>query len=657
MKLEQQAKGTNDVGRWAERFREVISSTQVVNTIFTTPPILNEDSALTSMATAFMAEPLKSFNMLHDAISSKNTAQIRRTAAALVTNTFAIAIIDTAFKHLRQKENEEETTLLSLTGEVLLNMVEDTLSMLPYARDIISIFQGYDVERADLTGIDKLWKALASTGTDIAATVTGGEPRGTVISHLKDVVAGLSVVTGIPAGNIWRDVESVLRSFAQNTNNAGMEYLIAASLYNPKNDASRKYYYGLLYKYGDDDKVYEALKKRLIEEHGYSAENIESAMLSRWKKSSEYKSAYETEAARVMPSVEGNPRILELPKAERESLAEQADAYAAAVARDRLDSDYELNASAKKIKDAVEQGLTAGEYLLYTNARNKADEALDGNGSYGVKEKARAIRELSWLSDTKRAALLALDTRTKDNPEGVANEIEAILGSGLSFDEFLNVYERHHEIYAEEDLSASGKALKFANWLDGRYTEEQADIVQEHFDYWSGVKAVPTNYNKFTDAGIGIDTAYDLADAISRLEPAEGKKSVTSLQRYRAVVDAEISDKDKLRAMSVLMSETGYKALAKARLKGLKIDSYVKYLEGTADIVSDVKNGEPISGSRKQKVLTCINRMPIPKAHKDLLYYIAGYSENTISDAPWRGGSVYHGDIYKIKKNGKTYDK
>ena len=132
--------------------------------------------------------------------------------------------------------------------------------MLPYAGHDIDI-QGYNVERADLTGIDKLWKALSSTGNDIAATVTGGEPRGTVLSHFKDVVAGVSVVTGIPAGNIWRDVESVLRSFAQNTNNAGMEYLITATLYNPENESNRRYYYDMLYKYRNDDKVYEALKK------------------------------------------------------------------------------------------------------------------------------------------------------------------------------------------------------------------------------------------------------------------------------------------------------------------------------------------------------------------------------------------------------------
>lgn len=647
VKLEQQAKGINDVGRWTERFREVISSTQVVNTIFTTPPILNEDSTLTSMATAFMAEPLKSFNMLHDAISSKNAAQIRRTAAALVTNTFAIAIIDTAFKHLRQKEDEEETTVFSLAGEVLLNMLEDTLSMLPYARDMISIFQGYDVERADLTGIDKLWKALASTGNDIVAAVSGGEPRGTAILRLKDVVAGLSVVTGIPAGNIWRDVESILRSYAQYTTNAGLEYLFTATLYNPENDSNRRYYYDLLYRYRDDDKAYEALKKQLIKEHGYRVDNIESAILSRWKQSGEYKSAYEAEAARVIPSVEGNPRILELPKAERESLAEQADAYAAAVARDRLDSDYELNASTIKIKSAVEDGLSVGEYLLYTNARKKADEALDDNGSYGIKEKARAIRELSWMSESKRAALLALDT-------GKSNEIEALADAGLPLDEFINIYERHAEIGAEEDLSASQQALKYANWLDGRYTAEQADIIQEYFGYWSGAKAVPTYYNNFTDAGMDIDTAYDLADAISKLKPVEGKKSVSARQRYRVVADAEMSDKDKLRAMSALMPEAGYKALRKAKLQGLKIDSYVKYLEGTAGIVSDVKNGEPISGSRKQKVLTYINRMLIPRSHKDLLYYIAGYSENTISDAPWHGGTPYSGNINGKKVNGRV---
>lgn len=657
VKLEQQAKGIYDVARWAERFREVISSTQVVNTIFTTPPILNEDSALTSMVTAFMAEPLKSFNMLHEAIESKNAAQIRRTAATLITNTFAIAIIDTAFKHLRQKEDEEETTILSLTGEVLLNMLEDTLSMLPYARDMISIFQGYDVERADLTGIDKLWKSLSSTVNDVAAAVSGGEPRGTVILHIKDVVAGLSVVTGIPAGNIWRDIESVLRSFAQNTGNADLEYLFTAALYNPENDSNRRYYYDLLFKYREDDKVYTDIKKRLIDEYGYNDEMITSAMRSRIKQTDEYLDKYEPTATKIMAGIENNQWYLRLPTAEQEEITRQAEAYASAITLERVDDTYELNDTAARIKDAVEDGLTPGEYLFYTAARKRADKAGNDNGSYSIKEKVAALRDLDFLPDAKRQALLVLETQTNDNPEGLANEIEAILGSGLSFDEFLNIYERHAEIGAENDLSASGKALKFANWLDSRYTAEQADIIQEHFGYWAGAKAVPTHYNKFIDAGIDIDTAYELADKISRLELTEGKKAITSLQRYRVVVDAEISDNDKMRALSVLMPETAYKELAKAKLKGLKIESYVKYLEGTAGIVSDVKNGEPISGSRKQKVLTYINRMLIPNAHKDLLYYLAGYSEKTISDAPWRGGQKYSGDINGKKVNGRTLRK
>lgn len=656
VKLEQQAKGINDVARWSERFHDIISETQVTNTIFDSPPILHEQSTMTAMSTMFMAEPIKSFNMLYEAVESKNAAQIGRTATTLITNTFVVALVNTAFEHLRRKE-DEEVTPLSITVDVLENMLYDTLSMLPYVRDAVSILQGYGVERPDYVGIADVYNALKSLYDDVTGIAKGESARGTAMLHTKRMTEALSSVTGIPAGNIWREFESSVRTFARLTNNAGMEYLVTAALYNPENDSNRRYYYDLLYKYRNDDKVYEALKNRLIDEHGYKAENIEAAILSRWKKSGEYKSAYESEAARVMPSVEGNPHILELPKAEREEMAKQADTYAAAVARDRLDGDYELNASAKKIKDAVEDGLSVGEYLLYTNARKKADEALDDNGSYGVKEKVRAIRDLSWLNVSKQQALLILDTRTKDNPEGLANEIEAILGSGLSFDEFLNVYERHNEIYNEEDLSASGKALKFANWLDGRYTEEQSDIIQEHFGYWAGAKAVPTHYNKFTDAGIDIDVAYDLADAISKLEPVEGKKAVSSLQRYRVVVDAEISDNDKMRALSVLMPETAYKELAKARLKGLKIDSYVKYLEGTTDIVSDIKNGEPVSGSRKQKVLTYINRMLIPKAHKDLLYYIARYSEKTISDAPWRGGQKYSGDINGKKVNGRTLRK
>jgi hypothetical protein len=57
------------------------------------------------------------------------------------------------------------------------------------------------------------------------------------------------------------------------------------------------------------------------------------------------------------------------------------------------------------------------------------------------------------------------------------------------------------------------------------------------------------------------------------------------------------------------------------------------------------------------KVLTYINKMLATPAQKDQLYYMTGYSESTISDAPWHGDSVYDGDIYQKRINGRVLPK
>ena len=61
------------------------------------------------------------------------------------------------------------------------------------------------------------------------------------------------------------------------------------------------------------------------------------------------------------------------------------------------------------------------------------------------------------------------------------------------------------------------------------------------------------------------------------------------------------------------------------------------YWDSTKDITSDKdENGKTINGSKKEKVLNAINDMDLSSTEKDWLYYLNGYSESTIGDAPWR---------------------
>jgi len=52
-----------------------------------------------------------------------------------------------------------------------------------------------------------------------------------------------------------------------------------------------------------------------------------------------------------------------------------------------------------------------------------------------------------------------------------------------------------------------------------------------------------------------------------------------------------------------------------------------------ADVDDD---GKAISGSKKEKVLAYIDGMALTPEQKDAFYYLFGYAESTIGDAPWR---------------------
>lgn len=58
--------------------------------------------------------------------------------------------------------------------------------------------------------------------------------------------------------------------------------------------------------------------------------------------------------------------------------------------------------------------------------------------------------------------------------------------------------------------------------------------------------------------------------------------------------------------------------------------------DATADLETDKdENGNPISGSKKEKVVEAINKLPLSRKQKDLLYLSRGYSEKDLGEMPW----------------------
>ena len=168
------------------------------------------------MATAFMAEPTKSYNLLvnavRDASEKKSKSSIKRLGrvvtaytATQVMNAAIVAVIDAA----RDLEDDDKTFwdkyIENLKGNIVDNM--NPISMIPFAKDIVSIFQGYDISRLDMQGISKLYAGANNMRKYI--TDPDYREKHTFYDVAKETARGVSLVTGIPGFNVLRDIESL----------------------------------------------------------------------------------------------------------------------------------------------------------------------------------------------------------------------------------------------------------------------------------------------------------------------------------------------------------------------------------------------------------------------------------------------------------------
>jgi site-specific DNA-cytosine methylase len=70
---------------------------------------------------------------------------------------------------------------------------------------------------------------------------------------------------------------------------------------------------------------------------------------------------------------------------------------------------------------------------------------------------------------------------------------------------------------------------------------------------------------------------------------------------------------------------------------GINVSAYYDYVKGRAKCKGTDSDGDgrTDSGSVKSEVMRVINSLPITSAQKDVLYYLNGWSANTIWEAPW----------------------
>lgn len=201
-----------------EKFDDVVDQTQVVDSVLHRPMILRSKNALVKMDMSFMAEPLKSANLIRNAIvdvkNKKPNATkrlIRVYASCVMANVLAAAAkaIVMAFRDTGDDEWWEKW-FESFTGDLLSSL--NPVSIIPFVKDILTLLDGYDVERMDMSAISGIIKF----GQQMVTSAQKGELDTSLsLQNVYKLTRYLSQLTGIPVYNVLREVDTIIDIFGE----------------------------------------------------------------------------------------------------------------------------------------------------------------------------------------------------------------------------------------------------------------------------------------------------------------------------------------------------------------------------------------------------------------------------------------------------------
>lgn len=211
------------------RFDEVTRLTQVYDSTLSRSDYMRDRSTYAQMATAFMAEPTTSMNLLFDAVLHANDrgmegrVAVHTAALAFLSSTIVNAVLKSIVYAARDDEDElsfgekyKQQLKSSLLGErisYLPGPVGDVvgffagsdfspIGQVPILSDVASIISGYDVSRTDMDVVSNVVNAFQNLWS---------ESR-TSYAKVRDLMGAVGNLIGVPVRNLWRDTEAILRT-------------------------------------------------------------------------------------------------------------------------------------------------------------------------------------------------------------------------------------------------------------------------------------------------------------------------------------------------------------------------------------------------------------------------------------------------------------
>ena len=190
-----------------ERFTEVVSLSQVYDSVFARSDLMRNPNPLAKMITSFMAEPSTTMNMLFDSwVQAKRTGKKKpiiitsgAIGASIIFNSMLKSIIGA------MRDDDEDESYIEKYIESFVGNVQDgfnPLTYIPVLKDLWSLWQGYDVSRMDMDLFADFMNALKAFGSESK----------TDYEKWSGLVGAVSAFFGVPIKNIERDIRGFINT-------------------------------------------------------------------------------------------------------------------------------------------------------------------------------------------------------------------------------------------------------------------------------------------------------------------------------------------------------------------------------------------------------------------------------------------------------------
>ena len=473
-----------------ERFTEVVTKTQVYDSVLARSANMRAKTGLMSMVTSFMAEPTTTINMLEDAIlqakRGKKGYAVRAFASVAVSIILNNALVSLVYAGRDDDEDETflEKYLQSLTSGTLDDI--NPLTYYPFLKDMWSLLQGYDIERADMS----LVSDFADAAKALVKAYTSED--GDVAGAWWDIAGAVANIGGVPLDNFRREINGAINFFGTVIDDVNGRDTTWGSLGDTVGEAVKSSLPVVGWFSGESktDKLYDAIVSG------------DTAYVDRLKGSYDSETAYNIAVRKALR--ENDPRIHE-----------------AAVARMRGD----LTTYTRIAKEIIAEKHFSQDYVVA--AINAEINALDKGEATTSKPKASGLYTADDFAvavakgDASMANAVKVDIiRTAEKNGKTAEEAEKSFVSSAT--------SACKELFLDGDINVSQAIDALVTYCGKTEDDAMADVQywafkQDYPDVYVDDQWFDSYYEKVADSGLPIDVYMEYRNAVSTIT-GDGKK-------------------------------------------------------------------------------------------------------------------------------------